>query len=274
VVHHLADPAAGLRALRDVLAPEGAVQLMIYARFGRFGIDLMRDYSRRLGLGPTADDIEGLRETLREVPLGHPISHLLRETPDLQDAGALADALLNPRERAYTVQELFDLLTSSGFQFARWVRQAPYRPQCGVMARLPHGEPISRMDDVEQYAAMELFRGTMARHNLIAYRDDSPLPALDWEAWRSYIPMIPPTVVMIEERLPPGMAAAVINRAHVDTDLVCFLTADEVEVFSRMNGRIAVGEIQGASPAFLERLWRHDLVVIDASGPDAGVSPT
>jgi SAM-dependent methyltransferase len=267
VLHHLVDPEAGLRALRDVLAPEGALQLMVYGRYGRFGIDLMREYSQRLGLETTTEDIDDLRRVLGEVPSGHPISHLLRETPDFRDPGAVADALLNPRERSYSVPDLYNLLGSGGMRFARWVRQAPYRPECGIMARLPHGERIATMGEVDQYTVMEMFRGTMSRHSLIAYRDDSPLPALGREAWRTYVPMIPPTVVVIEERLPPGLAAAVINRAHVDTDLVCFLSSDELAVFSAIDGRARLGEIPGSSLALLERLWLHDLVMIDASEP-------
>jgi SAM-dependent methyltransferase len=267
VLHHLVDPEAGLRALRDVLAPEGALQLMVYGRYGRFGIDLMREYSQRLGLETTTEDIDDLRRVLGEVPSGHPISHLLRETPDFRDPGAVADALLNPRERSYSVPDLYNLLGSGGMRFARWVRQAPYRPECGIMARLPHGERIATMGEVDQYTVMEMFRGTMSRHSLIAYRDDSPLPALGREAWRTYVPMIPPTVVVIEERLPPGLAAAVINRAHVDSDLVCFLSSDELAVFSAIDGRAPLGEIPGSSLALLERLWLHDLVMIDASEP-------
>ena len=38
VLHHLADPDAGLRALRDVLKPDGAMHLMVYAPYGRTGI--------------------------------------------------------------------------------------------------------------------------------------------------------------------------------------------------------------------------------------------
>src|SRR4029077_2495845 len=33
VLHHLADPDAGLRALRDVLAPDGAMHVMVYAPY-------------------------------------------------------------------------------------------------------------------------------------------------------------------------------------------------------------------------------------------------
>jgi hypothetical protein len=242
---------------------------MVYAGYGRFGIDMMRDYGRRLSLGTAEEEIEELRRALSEIPLGHPMSHVLREARDFQDPDALADALLNPRETSYTVPALFDLLDAGGFRFARWVRQAPYLPQCGIMSRLPHGERIARMAEVDQYAAMELFRGTISRHSLIAYRDDSPLPSplLEWEGdgWRAYVALIPPTVVVVEDGVPPGIAAAVINQAHVDRDLVCFLSSDELSLFRAIDGETRLGDLAGASAGLIERLWLHDLVMIDAS---------
>ena len=45
----------------------------------------------------------------------------------------------------------------------------------------------------EQYAAVELFRGTMVRHSVILYRDDSPgdpQPVnFTGEAWLDYVPI-------------------------------------------------------------------------------------
>ena len=41
VLHHLADPDAGLRALRSVLRPEGAMNLMVYAPYGRTGVYML-----------------------------------------------------------------------------------------------------------------------------------------------------------------------------------------------------------------------------------------
>ncbi|HEY6475595.1 MAG TPA: class I SAM-dependent methyltransferase, partial [Polyangia bacterium] len=41
VLHHLAEPDAGLRALRAVLAPGGAMHLMVYAPYGRTGIYML-----------------------------------------------------------------------------------------------------------------------------------------------------------------------------------------------------------------------------------------
>ena len=265
VLHHLADPGAGLSALRAVLAPEGALQLMVYATHGRTGISMMREYCRSLGID--TEGVTDLMQVLKEVPLGHPISHVLREAPDFEDGDALADALLNPREQTYTVPELFDLLDQGGMRFARWVRQAPYRPRCGIMAQLPHAARIAALPEVDQYAMMELFRGTITRHSLIAHRDDASLPSPEWrgDAWRSYVPMIPAPVILVEDRIPPGKAAAVINRAHVDRDLVCFLDRDQLAIFTAVDGETSLSDIPGATVEFLEHLWMHDLVVVDAS---------
>ena len=60
VLHHLADPDAGLRALRSVLKPEGAMYLMVYAPYGRTGVYMLQDYCRRLGIGTSEREISDL----------------------------------------------------------------------------------------------------------------------------------------------------------------------------------------------------------------------
>src|SRR5579871_1050142 len=50
VLHHLSDPDIGLRSLRGVLAPDGAMHVMVYAAHGRAGIYMMQEYCRLLGV--------------------------------------------------------------------------------------------------------------------------------------------------------------------------------------------------------------------------------
>lgn len=50
VVHHLASPAAGLRALRALLRPEGAMFLMVYGALGRTGVYDIQDMWRLAGM--------------------------------------------------------------------------------------------------------------------------------------------------------------------------------------------------------------------------------
>jgi hypothetical protein len=268
VVHHLVDPAAGLRALRDVLAPGGAMTLMVYARYGRIGVYLLQDYCRRLGVGTSPDELAALVATLRELPLGHPLGRLLRDTPDFADDHALADALCNPRDRAYSVPELLDLLDATGLRFGRWERQAPYLPDCGAISETPHAARIASMPSTEQFALVELFRGTIPRHTAIVFRgDDASSGSLDFASddVDRWVPIRVPTAIAVEERLPPGAAAALINRAHVDRDLVLFADEAQLGVFAAVDGRRTIGDVGPGAAAFVERLWRHDLVVLDTT---------
>ena len=110
VLHHLADPDAGLRALRDMLKPDGAMHLMVYAPYGRAGIYLLQEFCRRIGIQATDEEIRDLITALGALPPGHPLENLLREAPDFREEAALADALLHPQDRAYSVPQLFDFI--------------------------------------------------------------------------------------------------------------------------------------------------------------------
>jgi SAM-dependent methyltransferase len=280
VLHHLPDPEAGLRALHEVLEPDGALHLMVYATYGRAGVYMLQEYCRRLGIGHTEVEIKDLAQTLTSLPHGHPLARLLGESPDFQRKDALADALLNPQDRAYTVPQLLDLIGSCGLRFGRWVRQAPYLPHCGELAGTPHSARLAQLSKAEQYAAVELFRGTMLRHSLIAYRDDRPGDCqpvhFDDDRWRDYVPIRLPETIRVQKRLPPGAAAVLINRGHTDPDLYLPVGHSEQQLLDGIDGRRTIAEIARragqrerqweSARSFFERLWCYDQVVFATSG--------
>src|SRR5215831_13260852 len=173
VLHHLPDPDTGLRALRNVLMPEGAMHLMVYATYGRAGIYMMQKYCRLLGVSATEEELQDLGNTIGALSSDHPIAGVARQAKDFRNPEALADALLHPQDRAYTVPQLYAWLKRSGLSFGRWFEQAPYLPQCGAIARMPHAARLALLAPPVQHAAVELLRATMTKHNFIAYRDDS-----------------------------------------------------------------------------------------------------
>src|SRR5271163_1192066 len=145
VLHHLPDPDEGLRALREVLRPNGAMRLMVYARYGRAGIYMMQEYCRLLGIDASAADLRTLRAALEMLPAEHPISGLLRRSKDFRRPEAMADALLHPQDRAYTVPELYAWLDRCGMSFGRWIEQAPYLAQCGILTKSPHASRLAAL---------------------------------------------------------------------------------------------------------------------------------
>ena len=210
------DPDAGLAALREVLKPDGAMHLMVYAPYGRTGIYMLQEFCRRVGIRATDEGIRDLIAALRTLPPGHPLENLLRQTPDFRDEAALADALLHPQDRAYSVPQFFDFIKRGRLTFGRWVKQAPYSPHCGVMAHIPQASRMAQLPLEEQYASAELFRGTMVRHSAIVYRDDrssgyrqSVLPETPG---CHYVPIRTSETICVQERLPPGAAAVLINQ--------------------------------------------------------------
>jgi SAM-dependent methyltransferase len=275
VLHHLTDPDAGLKALRSVLKPDGAMHLMVYAPYGRTGIYMLQEFCRRLGIQATDEGIRDLIATLKALPPGHPLETLLREAPDFRHEAALADALLHPQDRAYSVPQLFDFIKKAGLTFGRWIRQAPYNPGCGVMAHIPQASLLAQLSPAEQYAAVELFRGTFVRHSMVAYRDDSPCSpqpvSFADDAWLGYVPIRMSDTICVQERLPAGAAGVLINQTHTNTDLYLPIDAQEKKLFDAIDGKFTISEIAGehghhdSVRALFERLWWYDQVVFDAS---------
>jgi SAM-dependent methyltransferase len=275
VLHHLLDPDEGLRALRSVLSRDGAMHLMVYAPYGRIGAHMLQEYCRTLGIGTSESEIHDLVVTLESLPQQHPLVTLLRGSRDASNADALADTLLNPRDRSYSVAQLFDALDRNGLSFVRWYRQAPYLPACGAIASTPHAARLSALPQREQYAAMELWRGMMTSHSAIVRRRDADDITIHFgdEQWRQYVPLRLPWTQLVRERLPPGAAGVLLNSSHQDHDLIIPVDAGHLRLFERIDGCQTIGEIAGATHgpecsrarAFFETLWSYDQVVFDAS---------
>ena len=275
VLHHLPDPDAGLAALRGVLARDGAMQLMLYAPYGRAGVYMLQDYCRRLGIGSTPGDIRDLAAMLRLLPNDHPLWPLLQASPDFRYDAGLADALLHPRDRAYSVPQMLAFIDANGLRFGRRLGQGPDLPRCGAPATSPHAARLAALDPAGQYAAMELFRGDMVRHSAIVHRDDAPAPVrpVDFsdDAWLDWRPIRLPATVCVEEKLPAGVAGVLVNRRHSDRDIYLPVDRATRQAYLAIDGAASVrGLLQRDAAAggrgFFAQLWRYDQVVFDATG--------
>ncbi len=282
VLHHLPDPNLGLQSLRNVLKREGAMQIMVYASYGRTGIYMLQAYCRLLGINPSSQELQDLCATLNFLPKEHPLTHLLHKGKDFRHPEALADALLHPHDRAYRVPQIYEWLEKCGMSFGRWIEQAPYMPHCGVVAKSPHAERLVSLPSPLQHAAVELFRGTMVSHSFTAYRNDrsgaSQPITFAGDRWREYVPITLPWTVCVRENMPPGSVAVLINPAHRFSDLIFPINSLENRLLGAIDGKRTLAEIldfvamdgnneRRLAPSFFERLWQYDQIVFDASRP-------
>jgi hypothetical protein len=258
------------------------MHLMVYAPYGRAGIYMLQEFCRRVGMHASDGEIRDLIRALGALPSGHPLQTLLTHAPDFRREAALADALLHPQDRAYSVSQLFNFIENAGLTFGRWLRQAAYSVRCGVIAKIPQATRMARLSLTEQSAAIELFRGTMVRHSVVAYRNDSPTDPRQLnfagDSCLDYVPIRMSDTICVQDHLPPGAAAVLINQTHTDRDL--FLPIDSIEkrLFDAIDGIRTIRDIVEKIPLsshrttnvdiardFFERLWWHDQVVFDAS---------
>ncbi|MGH6909996.1 MAG: hypothetical protein ACREEG_07390, partial [Phenylobacterium sp.] len=134
---------------------------------------------------------------------------------------------------------------------------------------------LMRLAAEDQYAAMELFRGTMVRHTAVAYRDDEPAGShtVDFEtsAWLAYVPVRVADTIAVRENLPAGASVVLINRTHPYTDLYLPLDRRQEALWAAVDGRRNLREIvrghgaQDAARDLFRQLWRYDQVVFDTS---------
>ena len=176
VLHHLADPDAGLRALQQVLKDDGALGLMVYATTGRTAIYQMQTLLRMVHTD--ADDDSRRLTTTRDLLGSLPGSNWFVRAADLHqdhkegDAG-LYDLLLHSQDRAYSVDELFDWLAEGHglhLSFSDVQRgRAPYLPHM-VLGRKPPAmlAQLKTRPRRQQYAMAELLGGDIVTHSFYA----------------------------------------------------------------------------------------------------------
>jgi hypothetical protein len=248
---------------------------MVYAPYGRAGLYMMQAYGRLLGIEPTKAELADLATVVAGLHPDHPIARIAKRAKDFGQPDALADALLNPRDRAFSVPEVFDWLKRCGLVFGRWQEQAPYLAQCGTIVGRPHAARLAALPREAQSAAMELLRGTMDKHAFTAYRDDrsaDPQPiSFEGDRWRDYAPVGLPWSRLVRNGAPKGFSAVLVNPSHAFPDLALCVRRDEERLLAAIDGERSIGEILAAASVsddegrtFFRRLWEHDQIVFDA----------
>jgi len=113
-LHHMVSPEAGLRALAQVLEPDGILRIGLYSKLARQQINAIRDrYASEL----IADfDIVKLRHMRSRLIQQHRTEPVL-EIADFYSSSGCRDLLCHVQERQYSTESLQHLLVNCGLRF-------------------------------------------------------------------------------------------------------------------------------------------------------------
>jgi len=273
VLHHLPDPTKGLAILRDQLKPDGAMYLMVYGQYGRTGVYMFQRYCQLLNVGLDDASLLQFQQVLKHLPVDHPLVPLAKRSSDLSCTAGLADMFVHPCDRAYTVPQVYEWLDGAQMSFSRWFLQGLYLPQCSMLADSAHAKALAELPIEQQYEAVELFRGNLHMHYVIAVRNDRPTQTykIEWngDTWKDYVPRPMPGIAASTENLPAGVLVELAQSGHEFPMRKPQLTSQTVPLYQAMDGKRTLSEIAkqtNVNPQsvrdFFRSLWEFDQIML------------
>jgi SAM-dependent methyltransferase len=172
VLHHLTDPAAGMRALASVLNPDGGMGVMLYGEYGRSGVYPLQELLRTLA--PLSMALEDRIAMAKRLIRFLPTTNLFRRNPYLNDHvtggdAGLYDLLLHSCDRAFTVPEIGNMATQAGLRVVAFLEPVRYEPATymsdPIIARQASSLPL-----LERAAFAERLAGNLRTHIFYATR--------------------------------------------------------------------------------------------------------
>jgi SAM-dependent methyltransferase len=245
VLHHLADPAAGLQSLTAVLAEGGGLGLMVYGALGRTGVYPLQEALGDLGAGlPLAERVDLARRLLDDLPA----TNWFRRNPFLGDHkrsdAELVDLLLHARDRAYRISELVELLAAAELAPVAFPEALRYDPTSYL------GDPrlLKRLDGLtwtRRAALAEALAGNMKTHVVYAAPRASVPPA---KQARVALPDRPEAIPLLSGDDGPAMAEAIGRSLSLTANfdgvkLRLALPRLAPAILARIDGRASLGAI-------------------------------
>ncbi|GGX50632.1 class I SAM-dependent methyltransferase [Saccharospirillum salsuginis] len=120
VLHHMADPEAGLAKLKGQLLPKGVMKIALYSEAARKVVVDARHWIERLGYQPNREDIRRFRNLLMNERLEGDFSALF-DSRDFYSTSGCRDLLFHVQEHRFTIPQLKSLLDRHELEFLGFV---------------------------------------------------------------------------------------------------------------------------------------------------------
>ena len=274
VLHHMAEPKVGMKALADCLKPDGVAAIMLYARYGRAGVELLQAIFRDLGLKQDEESLRIVKETIAALAPSHPVKSYISIAPDLQFDAGLVDTFLHGRDRSYTVEDCLDLIDSAGLVFQDWFLKTSYYPPTLTEPSSGFYAAVNQLPAAKMWAVMERIKTLNACHFFLATHADRPAESyrIDFAAGNAldYVPLMRLRCgVSGQEIFRPGWRITLdpthlAFAQHVDGERTIGDIAERVAqsgVLSPANQ----AELEYIGLELFEGLWRMDFIAITLS---------
>ncbi|PWR22289.1 class I SAM-dependent methyltransferase [Zavarzinia compransoris] len=263
VLHHLDAPAAGLAALRSVLARGGGMGLMVYGRIGRSGVYDVQEALRLLS--PEEDAPAARLNVAKRLLPGLPATNRLRRNEAVTDHAVGGDAgifdlLLHSRDRAYDIEGFVGLIEDGGLGVTALIEPARYQPET-YLADPQLRRLATALDPRGRAMLAERLAGNIARHVAYAVHPDHEAVPPD--------PLEEAAVPVWSRTGPEQMIAA------MGQDRVLKLVLDGLSyrfplpqsapaILRHVDGRATVGEIAArAKVGGFEKAWPATFAVLN-----------
>ena len=154
VIHHTKDPKLALKTLSTATKKEGALCIMVYAKYFRTGVYDLQKIFKYLGIKQDADGIKFVKNYIENIlPDDHIAKKFYKSTSSEIDT-AIVDTWLNPQDTAYDANDLKELINGTGSYFQNWLDNLFCYPQAHFddfkndidLSLLDHLDPIVNMD--------------------------------------------------------------------------------------------------------------------------------
>jgi SAM-dependent methyltransferase len=270
VLHHMADPQTGMNAIASCLRPDGVMGVMLYAKYGRFGLELLQADFRDLGLGQNESSIAMVREALSLLSPDHPAQPYLRLAGSLQSDAELVDTFLHGRERSYNVDDCVDLVTNAGLVFQGWFNNAPYYPH-ELFARPNSVYPaINALPERTMWSVVERLNTVNACHFFMACRPERPKEsyAIDFSTQASldYVPLMRMRCGLDGDAIFRSDWRLRLNSTHLPyaqyVDGRRTIRDIAAAVHNETSQRGSLADVEKFARKLFEELWRFDFLAM------------
>jgi SAM-dependent methyltransferase len=274
VLHHMAEPKVGMKALADCLRPDGVAAIMLYARYGRTGVELMQAIFRELGLEQNEESLSMVKEATNSLSPSHPLQSYISIAPDLKFDAGMVDTFLHGRDRSYTVEDCLDLVDSAGLVFQDWFLKNSYYPPTLTEPGNGFYAAVNQLEPQKIWAVMERIKTLNACHFFLACHPSRPEQKyrIDFTSSRAldYVPMLRLRCgIRGDEIYRPGWTVRLdpthlAFAQHVDGDRSIREIAERVAL-SGVLASTDQAALEYTGLELFEDLWRTDFVGMDLS---------